>query len=90
MTIRGAAVARTIRLLVERDGTSCGRCGGIVDVGLTGMVPAGPTIGHRVPGSRGGSDALGNLQLEHRRCNLAGGNRLTPPRATIARPILEG
>jgi hypothetical protein len=51
------------------------------------MDPAGPNIGHIQPAARAGSDHLANLGLEHRRCNIAAGARLDPPRAVIARPI---
>jgi len=44
-------------------------------------------VGHIVAASRGGSDELGNLGLEHNRCNLAAGDRDEQPRAVIASPI---
>jgi len=80
-------VRQTIRLILERDGSACRRCGAIVIVGLSGLHPLGPTIGHILPAARGGGDELANLGLEHRRCNLAAGSRADPPRAAIARPI---
>lgn len=30
---------------------------------------------------------MSNLGLEHRRCNLAAGDRLSPPAARIAQPV---
>lgn len=54
---------------------------------LSGMHRDGPTIGHVIPAALGGGDELGNLGLEHLRCNLAAGARPTPPRAAIAIPI---
>lgn len=50
------------------------------------MGPLGLTIGHVIPLSHGGSDDDANLRPEHRRCNLAAGNRPTMPRATLATP----
>lgn len=83
ITTGGRRIRRTRLLLAERDGTGCGRCGQPIDLSLSGAVPLGPTIGHRSPASRGGSDYLDNLQLEHRRCNLAAGARIDPPRAAM-------
>jgi len=34
------------------------------------------TFDHIIPGSKGGSDALENLQLAHARCNMIKGNQL--------------
>ena len=79
-----------LRQVIERDGPMCWRCGRWVDVTLSGLVADGPTLGHRTPVDAGGSDELVNLGLEHRRCNLAAGARVMPPRATIARPIQRG
>lgn len=76
-------------LVIERDGPTCRRCGGWVDVTMSGLMPDGPTLGHIIPRSKGGTDALGNLGIEHRRCNLAASDRRDPPRALIAVPIQE-
>lgn len=87
---RGGQAVRAARArIIARHGATCGRCGGSIDLTLSGLHPLGLTIGHIVPVSRGGSDADANLRPEHRRCNLVGAARLTPPRATIARPIPE-
>ena len=51
------------------------------------MLPDGPTLGHIIPDSKGGTDDLANLGLEHRRCNLAAGARANPPRALLANPV---
>lgn len=75
------------RLVIERDGPVCRRCSAWVDVSLSGLLPDGPTLGHVIPASRGGSDELDNLGLEHRRCNLAASDRVDPPRALIATPL---
>lgn len=82
----GRRIRRTLLMIVERDGDRCARCNGRVNIALSGATPMGPTIGHRDPASRGGSDYLDNLQLEHRRCNLAAGARITPPRASVVTP----
>jgi 5-methylcytosine-specific restriction endonuclease McrA len=76
-----------LRLVVDRDGTRCRRCDGTVDVRLSGNHPDGPTLGHVIAASRGGTDELANLSLEHKRCNLVAGDRDDPPRALIATPV---
>ena len=85
-SVGGRRIARTRMLLLERDGDRCGRCGQRIDMTLSGLLPNGPTIGHRYPASKGGSDYLEDLQLEHRRCNLSAGARITPPPAAVVRP----
>lgn len=75
------------RAVLERDGNLCRRCGEPIDLSRSGLDPLGVTLGHITPAAKGGSDELGNLGLEHRRCNLAAGARRDPPRATIAVPI---
>jgi 5-methylcytosine-specific restriction endonuclease McrA len=84
----GGQVLRRVRAyLADRDGRRCGRCGESIDMALSGMHPMGATVGHVIPVARGGTDHPGNLRLEHRRCNLAAGDRLDPPRAAIAHPV---
>ena len=65
----------------------CWRCGAPIDVTLSGLHPEGATVGHVVPVSRGGDDSYENLALEHRRCNLAAGARVAPPRASVVQPL---
>lgn len=77
-----------VALLRARDGDLCRRCSSAIDFTAGGMDANGPTIGHIVPASKGGSDAVWNLALEHRRCNLAAGDRADPPRARIAHPVV--
>ena len=77
------------RLVIERDGPTCRRCGGWIDLALSGLHADGLTLGHIVPASRGGSDAPENLGPEHRRCNLAASDRRDPPKASIAIPIVR-
>jgi 5-methylcytosine-specific restriction endonuclease McrA len=85
---RGGQQRRVLmRAVVERDGPTCGRCGGWIDSALSGLHPDGPTLGHIIPASRGGSDELDNLRPEHRRCNLAASDRPVAPIALVARPI---
>ena len=78
----GSRTARIRRFLIERDGNLCRRCGVAIDLRLPGSHMYGPTIGHVEPVSKGGSDYLDNLRLEHRRCNLRAGDR-DVPRAAI-------
>ncbi|MFN8021338.1 MAG: HNH endonuclease [Acidimicrobiales bacterium] len=62
--------------LAERDGWTCWLCGGDIDPHLPSTSPAGATIDHLVPRSRGGSNDAPNLRLAHRRCNVRRGNHL--------------
>lgn len=55
--------------VMERDGLTCGLCGG--DVVLEDV-----HIDHILPWSRGGSSELDNLQVAHSACNIAKGNRI--------------
>src|SRR5574339_128005 len=68
-------------------GPACGRCGSWIDPTLSGLHPDGATVGHILPVSAGGDDSFDNLQLEHRRCNLAAAARVAPPAATVVEPI---
>jgi 5-methylcytosine-specific restriction endonuclease McrA len=89
MTLRkgGRRIARVRQYLLVRDGARCGRCGGVLDMRLSGLDPDGPTLGHILPLSRGGTDDLENVQLEHRKCNLAASNRFIRAVANIVRPF---
>jgi len=53
-----------------RQSTKCSLCGDHI----TDMKDA--SVDHIIPKSRGGSDALDNLQIAHRSCNEQKGNRL--------------
>lgn len=91
--IRSLLVDKNITLerLYERDGGVCQLCGMLCDwkdteVRENGTIVAGnnyPSIDHIVPISRGGLHAWGNVQLAHRRCNTAKGNRTSSPCAEI-------
>ena len=78
MTITGRAVRRTMWLLAELYGTRCAKCGEPIEMAIKHPHPMSPSIGHQLPRSRGGSDAIENLRLEHLRCNERAGNKLTP------------
>lgn len=85
---RGGQRMRTaLALVIARDGRTCARCCRLVDVGLSGLHPHGPTLGHRIAVASGGTDELGNLQLEHRVCNLNGAPSVGDAEPKIARPI---
>ena len=81
----GRWVRRTLALLIARDGPYCGRCGGALRYSASGMAADGPTVGHVRALSAGGSNAIGNLRPEHRRCNVMAGG-LSDPVAVIATP----
>lgn len=74
--ITGRRVRKTIDLLAIVYGTRCAKCGAVIDLWRKHPDPLSPSIGHQLPRSRGGSDDLGNLRLEHLRCNEAAGNRI--------------
>lgn len=62
----------------------CAECGGPIDLSITDQYDPGyATADHKVPHSRGGTDALDNLQAMHRGCNLA--KHAKPHSATIRR-----
>jgi len=61
--------------IAERDNYECQYCNCPVDMELSGLLPMGPTIDHRVALSNGGNDLLSNVQLMHRVCNSIKGNR---------------
>ena len=64
---------RKRRALALRDGASCFYCGRQL---ATGEPFSRPTIEHVVPVSRGGSNALENLVLACKPCNLAKGDQI--------------
>jgi 5-methylcytosine-specific restriction endonuclease McrA len=75
-----------LALVLARDGRRCRRCDRGIQRGLSGLHPMGPTLGHIIPASLGGSDELSNLAPEHRSCNLAAGASFDPPMAVVATP----
>lgn len=73
--------------LWKRDGGLCRRCALPIDPTLHGYLPGALTIGHIVPLSQGGTDDPRNLAAEHRRCNLAAGDRGDRPLPAIVSPL---
>lgn len=64
--------------LYDRDSGACGICGKHVDAALRGTYADGaPEIDHIIPLSRGGHHAYYNLQIAHRSCNIAKGDKIT-------------
>lgn len=67
----------TTAQLAERDGTSCGLCGEVVDMTLRrsdGLMCA--SVDHIQPRALGGSHEPSNLQLAHLLCNIKKSNRI--------------
>jgi 5-methylcytosine-specific restriction endonuclease McrA len=60
--------------LRERDGDHCWRCRRPMQFDLPRGHEKAPTIEHRLPKSKGGTNALDNLCLCHGRCNWAMGD----------------
>jgi len=74
------------RAQILRTQTHCGICGKPVDFSYTYPHPLSPTVDHIIPVSKGGHPTdLDNLQLAHRCCNRAKGDRL----ATAPSPANE-
>lgn len=65
----------TLAQIAARDGHRCGLCRLKVDMLLVNPDPMAPTIDHVVPLSISGDDTRANVQLAHRRCNVAKGAR---------------
>ncbi len=61
--------------LVALRGSKCHICRRKIDLRLDGLHPMGLTIDHLLPVSRGGTNDVSNLDVAHRRCNIARGNR---------------
>lgn len=68
----------SLQEIVARDGSLCGICGVVVDIGLTrkDSFDRCPSIDHIVPRSLGGGHEPANLQLAHLGCNVCKNNRL--------------
>lgn len=54
---------------------TCARCHQPIDMTLSGRHPRGPQAGHIIDLHDGGTNHPDNLQTEHRRCNIAAGNK---------------
>lgn len=63
--------------VIERDGWGCKLCGREI-AREYGRGPLHPTLDHIIPKSKGGVDALWNLQLAHKDCNEKKGNEVPP------------
>ena len=78
MTIRnGRRGSRNRELLRARDGDNCQLCHELMDFDLPFTWRLSVTIDHKVPRAVGGTHALANLQLAHRRCNHRKGSTTT-------------
>lgn len=66
---------RKLRARVLADEDLCARCGEWVDKSLSGKLPDGPSMGHKLAKKLGGPMVRSNLHLEHVRCNSAAENR---------------
>lgn len=85
MSWSGRRVQRLLALVIAEGGDVCVICRGergpvILDRTDPTYSRLGPSVEHRLPRSRGGSDDLSNLALAHRACNSGRGNRM------VARP----
>lgn len=67
----------TANELAERDGATCGICGGPVDTSLSGRELMGPVVDHVIPRAHRGPNTPGNVQLAHMLCNARKQDRLT-------------
>lgn len=66
---------KTRAKLIHRDGVHCSICGGLMNF-TRPRRQSYATIDHVVPKSKGGSGALDNLRLAHRRCNEAKADKM--------------
>ena len=65
------------RVLDEED--ICWLCRQPVDKTLSGKTSWGPSVDHRVPRSKGGTNDRSNLSLAHTGCNSRKKDKLTAP-----------
>ena len=61
--------------IFERDNWVCGICGTKINKRLKWPSPRSKSIDHIVPLSKGGADAVINVQASHLRCNMSKNNR---------------
>lgn len=65
-----------LQVITERDGATCWLCKAPVNMGISAQRrPDRPTVDHKRPRSRGGTNELGNLRLAHGACNERRGDR---------------
>ena len=69
--------AITIDRLGSRDGWLCGICGKKIKPDAPRVYPAGPSIDHIIPLSRGGEHSWSNVQTAHIGCNIKKSNKLS-------------
>lgn len=72
---RTGSYYRDLRARVITEETHCGRCHRPVDKTISGRLPAGPTMGHKVAREDGGQLVRANMQLEHLHCNVVAENK---------------
>jgi hypothetical protein len=75
-------VRPAVEKLAKRDGWSCAYCDRPLGWGHPSVFE--PTVDHKIPTSRGGSDELDNLALSCAPCNASKGNR-TPEELLVWR-----
>ncbi len=67
-----------VRMFLNQDG-NCSLCGEAMSLAvLHPLSDDYPTLDHILPRSRGGTNAVSNIALAHRRCNERRGNALLP------------
>jgi hypothetical protein len=60
----------SVEQLATRDGANCSLCGAPVDMTKHAPHPGCPSVDHRIPRARGGTNDPANLQLAHLVCNV--------------------
>lgn len=88
---RNGAARRKVRDTVMARDDVCWLCLEPVDKGLPKGLPGSPELDERIPVSKGGSPTdPGNVNLVHRACNQAKGNRVLARGAYAGRSPLRG
>lgn len=91
MAITGRQVQKTLAVLYSLYGTRCAKCGQGIDLNLRYPHRLSGSIGHQLPQSKGGSDAIDNLRPEHLSCNVKARDTIkSPPRAPTFDPSFFG
>jgi len=67
------AKRRRLRAVIARDGATCWLCGQPLDLSLPRDHDHAATLDHVHPRSIGGPNAIHNLKVAHRACNLLAG-----------------
>ena len=71
MTWGGRKIARLRAAVIAAYGPVCVHCGRRIDLTVPSTDPAGLSLDHLIPRSRGGGDELENLRPSHLHCNCA-------------------